>query len=166
MSSPFEIGKQYRNRKGAYTVLQLDGDTMLLRYADGSKATESVAMQARIWENIQDEEAYGEDLDAAGGSDNEEQKTAEIRDLVIRVLRTIPQPWPADVTDQVFLAIEGRPAWLAEYHALGKEFSRNTLNSSIGLHVKDVTGLENSGREANARSTLIKKYSILVASSG
>jgi len=163
MSGPFEVGKQYRNRKGAYTVLQLDGDTMLLRYADGSKATESVAMQARIWENIQDEEAYGEELDAAGGSENEEQKTAEIRDLVMRVLHTIPQPWPADVTDQVFLAIEGRPAWLAEYKALEREFDRTTLNSFIGYHVKDVTGMENSGRMGVARSNLIKSYSILVA---
>jgi len=164
MSGPFEVGKQYRNHKGTYTVLQVDGDTMILRYAGGSTAKESVALQARIWENLQDEEAYGEELDAAGGSESDTHKTAEIRDLVVRVLHTIQQPWPADVTDQVFLAIEGRPAWLAEYHALGKEFSRNTLNSSIGLHVKDVTGLENSGREAIAKSTLIKNYSILVAS--
>lgn len=163
MSGPFEVGKQYRNRKGAYTVLQLNGDAMLLRYADGSQAKESVALQARIWENLQDEEAFGEELDAAGGSESEEQKTAEIRDLVMRVLRTIPQPWPADVTDQVFLAIEGRPAWLAEYRALGKEFDRTTLNSSIGSHVKDVTGMENSGHMGVARSSLVKSYSILVA---
>jgi len=166
MSGPFEVGKQYHNRKGTYTVLQLNGDVMLLRYADGSTAKESMAMQARIWENIQEEKAYGEELDAAGGSESDTHKTAEIRDLVMRVLHTIPQPWPVDVTDQVFLAIEGRQAWLAEYHALGKEFSRNTLNSFIGFHVKDVTGLENSGREAVAKSTLIKSYSILVASAG
>ncbi len=164
MSHRFEVGKQYRNHKGTYTVLQLDGDTMILRYADGTKAKESATFQARIWANIQDDEVYGEELDAAGGFEGEERKTAEIRDLVVRVLHTIQQPWPADVTDQVFLAIEGRSAWLAEYHALGKEFSRNTLNSFIGFHVKDVTGLENSGREAVAKSTLIKNYSILVAS--
>ncbi|MCB0066519.1 MAG: hypothetical protein M9936_09200 [Caldilinea sp.] len=48
MSGPFEVGKQYRNHKGAYTVLQLNGDNMLLRYADGSTAKESVTFQARI----------------------------------------------------------------------------------------------------------------------
>ena len=163
MHGPFEVGKQYRNHKGAYTVLQIDGDTMLLRYADGSTAKESVTFQARIWENIQEEEAYGEELDAAGGSESETQKTAEIRDLVVRVLHTIQQPWPADVTDQVFLAMEGRPAWLAEYRALEREFDRTTLNSFIGFHVKDVTGMENSGRMGVARSSLIKSYSILVA---
>ena len=166
MSGPFEVGKQYRNHKGAYTVLQLNGDNMLLRYADGSTAKESVTFQARIWENLQEEKAYGEELDAAGGSESESQKTAEIRDLVMRVLHTIPQPWSADVTDQVFLAIEGRPAWLAEYRALEREFDRTTLNSFVGFHVKDVTGMENSGREAVAKSTLIKNYSILVASAG
>ena len=163
MHGPFEVGKQYRNHKGAYTVLQIDGDTMLLRYTDGSTAKESVTFQARIWENIQEEEAYGEELDAAGGSESETQKTAEIRDLVVRVLHTIQQPWPADVTDQVFLAMEGRPAWLAEYRALEREFDRTTLNSFIGFHVKDVTGMENSGRMGVARSSLIKSYSILVA---
>ena len=81
----------------------------------------------------------------------------------MRVLHTIPQPWSADVTDQVFLAIEGRPAWLAEYRALEREFDRTTLNSFIGFHVKDVTGMENSGRMGVARSNLIKSYSILVA---
>ena len=163
MHGPFEVGKQYRNHKGAYTVLQIDGDTMLLRYADGSTAKESVTFQARIWENLQEEEAYGEELDAAGGSESETQKTAEIRNLVVRVLHTIQQPWPIDVTDQVFLAIEGRPAWLAEYKALEREFDRTTLNSSIGSHVKDVTGMENSGRMGVASSNLIKSYSILVA---
>ena len=163
MSGPFEVGKQYRNHKGTYTVLQLNGDTMLLRYADGSTAQESVTFQARIWENIQEEEAYGEELDAAGGSESDTHKTAEIRDLVMRVLHTIPQPWPADVTDQVFLAIEGRAAWLTEYRALGKEFDRTTLNSSIGSYVKDVTGMENSGHMGVARSSLVKSYSILVA---
>ena len=163
MHGPFEVGKQYRNHKGAYTVLQIDGDTMLLRYADGSTANESVKFQERIWENLQEEEAYGEELDAAGGSESETQKTAEIRDLVVRVLHTIQQPWPADVTDQVFLAMEGRPAWLAEYRALEREFDRTTLNSFIGFHVKDVTGMENSGRMGVARSSLIKSYSILVA---
>ena len=32
MSHRFEVGKQYRNPKGPYTVLQFDGDTMILRY--------------------------------------------------------------------------------------------------------------------------------------
>ncbi len=61
MSHPFEIGKQYRNRNGEYTVLKLDDDTMIFRYADGRTMKSSIAQQARILNNLQEEAEYGEE---------------------------------------------------------------------------------------------------------
>jgi hypothetical protein len=46
----------YRNRAGEYTVLAVDGDRLTIRYVTGNTITTSVAIQARIWENIQYEE--------------------------------------------------------------------------------------------------------------
>jgi hypothetical protein len=52
----FEVGKNYRNRAGEYTVLAVDGEKMTIRYVSGSTLVTSVAIQGRIWENIQFEE--------------------------------------------------------------------------------------------------------------
>jgi len=53
MSHPFEVGKEYRNRVGEYTVQAIEGDWMKLRYASGGTLETRVSIQARIWENIQ-----------------------------------------------------------------------------------------------------------------
>ena len=53
MSHPFEVGKIYRNRIGEYTVQEIDGDCMTIRYEDGQTLKTTVHIQARIWENIQ-----------------------------------------------------------------------------------------------------------------
>jgi hypothetical protein len=53
MSHPFEVGKTYRNRNGEYVVEAIDGNKMRIKYANGSTLTTDVAIQARIWENIQ-----------------------------------------------------------------------------------------------------------------
>jgi hypothetical protein len=53
---PFEVGKNYRNRIGEYTVVAIDGDKMTIRYTSGSTLATSAAIQSRIWENIQFEE--------------------------------------------------------------------------------------------------------------
>ena len=52
MSHPFEVGKTYRNRNGEYIVQAIDGDHMTIRYVSGGTLQTSVAIQARIWENI------------------------------------------------------------------------------------------------------------------
>jgi hypothetical protein len=56
MSHPFEVGKTYRNRHGEYVVQAIDGGQMTIRYASGGSMNTSVAIQARIWENIHFEE--------------------------------------------------------------------------------------------------------------
>lgn len=161
----FKVGHTYRNRKGEYTVLRVEDTTMVIRYGDGSLKRVGIALQAQIWERIQEEELYGaEDVEIGDGGDDTGRNTDDVRDLVARALRTVAQPWPPDVTDQVCLAIERRPEWLAEYQRLVKELGQLSVNSSIGAHVKDLTNMENSGREATSKSHLIKGYSILVPS--
>lgn len=52
----FQVGKDYRNRTGQYVVLSIDGDEMTIRYTTGAVLKTKMAVQARIWENIQFEE--------------------------------------------------------------------------------------------------------------
>jgi len=56
MSYEFEVGQQYANRKGKYTVIELHEPKMTVEYEDGSQAELNVAIQYRIWENIVAEE--------------------------------------------------------------------------------------------------------------
>lgn len=55
MRHPFEIGKKYRNRRGEYEVIELEGSRMVIRYSDGDTLETNVEMQQRIWQNIQAE---------------------------------------------------------------------------------------------------------------
>lgn len=48
----FEVNGVYANRKGQYTVLEIDPPKMRVRYEDGSEAELNMEIQARIWENI------------------------------------------------------------------------------------------------------------------
>jgi hypothetical protein len=163
----FKTGHTYRNRKGKYTVLRIEDPNMIIRYQDGRLVRVPIEMQARIWERIQEEELYGAedvDIDMRDDAGNGDHKTSPVRDLAARVLCTISQPWPPDITDQVCLAIERRPQWLAEYRGLVKELGEWSVNTSLGAHVKDLTNLENAGQIAAAKSKLIKSYSILVPS--
>lgn len=48
----FEVNGMYANRKGNYTVTNLTGDRMDIRYEDGSEANLKISVQERIWENI------------------------------------------------------------------------------------------------------------------
>ena len=72
MAIPVTVGQHSRDRQGTYEVLRITGDTMTIRYANGRTLETSVALQARIWRNIQDEEEFGaEDVDVdlcEGGS--------------------------------------------------------------------------------------------------
>jgi len=52
----FEVNQTYANRKGKYTVLEVNPPKMRVRYEDGTEAELNVDIQTRIWENIQGEE--------------------------------------------------------------------------------------------------------------
>ncbi len=48
----FEVNGEYANRIGKYKVLSIDGQTMSVRYEDGTEAELRIHIQERIWENI------------------------------------------------------------------------------------------------------------------
>jgi len=54
----FEIGQRYTNRKGTYEVLEVEGNSMQIRWETGEEATTSVKMQIRILENMERELDY------------------------------------------------------------------------------------------------------------
>lgn len=48
----FQIGQQYENRLGKYTVLEINEPRMTVQYEDGTTAELNMAIQHRIWDNI------------------------------------------------------------------------------------------------------------------
>lgn len=167
MKIPFEVGDHYRNRNGAYVVLSLEGEHMTILYESGRVQTVSIAMQARIWENIQIDEAPPEAKPARVGSDDEGLDSWPIKELVQEVLRTFKAPHPADIIDQVCLAIENKPEWLTRYHELVGHYSSQgkygklTVNSSIGWFTRDLTGMVTLKAGNPAKSMLLESYSTL-----
>ena len=50
----FEVGQQYQNRNGSYTVLKIDerSDKMLIEYEDRTKKTVGISLAWRIYQNV------------------------------------------------------------------------------------------------------------------
>ena len=48
----FEVGGNYANRKGEYTVTEIHDPKMTVEYHDGTTAELNISIQQRIWENI------------------------------------------------------------------------------------------------------------------
>jgi hypothetical protein len=48
----FVQGEQYTNRKGTYTVLSVNAQSLVVRYEDGTEETLDRAIQARILSNM------------------------------------------------------------------------------------------------------------------
>ena len=55
MDHPFEVGGRYENRVGKYEVLEIEGKKMTIQFADGTQHSVTVSIQAKIWQNIQDQ---------------------------------------------------------------------------------------------------------------
>lgn len=91
MTHPFEVGKSYRNRVGEYVVQAIDGDRMMIRYVGGGTLDTSVAIQTRIWENIQFEEEMVRE--------EERQRLAREERLAARKRAAQPKPQPKPVFD-------------------------------------------------------------------
>ncbi|MCB0045310.1 MAG: hypothetical protein KDD92_07770 [Caldilineaceae bacterium] len=53
MKHPFEVGESYRNRDGEYEVIDITDDMMTLEYPSGRTIESSIALQQRIWQNLQ-----------------------------------------------------------------------------------------------------------------
>ncbi len=87
--------------------------------------------------------------------------TEEIEDLVMEVLRKFSRPYPQDITDQVFLAIENDDNKRRRYTIFAGQDKEGTTNAWIGKMVKEHTRLKVKGTCSNPKSSLIKTYSIL-----
>jgi len=53
----FEVGKQYENRRGKYQVLAIKNNQIQVKYANGETFWLTTELQARIYQNIQNEQA-------------------------------------------------------------------------------------------------------------
>ena len=90
------------------------------------------------------------------------RKTEGVFLLVRDVLQKVPKPYGEDVIEDVFVEIEGNPAWHGRYDELVEELTLPVVNSFVGWHTRDLTGF-NTLREVDAqRSSLIKNYSKLI----
>lgn len=164
MAISFKVGEHYRNRDGDFEVIALNGAMMKMRYADGREIDSSAVLQSRILERMQEEKGYSANAvlsDVEGEQGGEVRKTDEIRDFVAEILRGLRQPWTSDITDKVCLNIESRRDRLSHYQKLVKEFGQPTVNVSIGIYVKQLTGMESTGRTATPKSGLISSYTVL-----
>ena len=87
-----------------------------------------------------------------------------IEDMVRHILSNFQEPWPPEITDQVFLAIEGDPGECDTYRDLvrvldeqGKR-GQQIVNQYIGKRVKQLTTGVNQGRCHSPCSSLIQSY--------
>lgn len=63
-SHPFKVGAQYHNRDGNYQVISIDAPNMVIRYQNGRTLKSSIALQARIWENMQEDNGNDIEIEA------------------------------------------------------------------------------------------------------
>ena len=88
----------------------------------------------------------------------------DLEDLVQAILGGHAAPWPPDITDEVFLAIERSPNWMRHYRGVVEELDaqgkrgKQVVNQYIGRRVKLLTTGVNRGRCYSPRSSLIKSY--------
>ena len=57
MSHPFRVSQKYRNRKGEYEVVSIEGDKMVIHYVQGGTLNTTIADQQRILENMAAEDS-------------------------------------------------------------------------------------------------------------
>ena len=63
-SHPFKVGKHYQNRDGDYVVVSIAEPNIVIRYANGYTVESLIALHARIWENMQEDNDTGHGLQA------------------------------------------------------------------------------------------------------
>ena len=83
--------------------------------------------------------------------------TLPVRQLVVDTLRTIPQPYSKDITDEVCRCIESDPPLMQRYEALCVGLRKWVVNNAIGYYTAEITG-RRSGKSVSARSSLIGSY--------
>jgi hypothetical protein len=89
-------------------------------------------------------------------------KTEGVKRLVEEVMESLPQPYTEDVIDEVFHAVERKPAWRTAYDELCDSLGTTTVNTWGGWWIAAALGKVSVREVAARKSTLIKNYSILV----
>ena len=109
MNHPFKAGGRYKNNKGSYEVMALEGERMLILFDNGTEQMVDLEVQTRIWERIQDE-SQPQPLPQRYNMDDQGLDTQPVGDLVQTVLNSrFSFPYPKDITDQVCSEIEENP---------------------------------------------------------
>jgi hypothetical protein len=85
-------------------------------------------------------------------------KTQGVYDLAADVLHTKALPYPEDIIEEVFLAIEANTNWMQRYRELEADLSKKVVNAWIGQYVRDITGMKTIREVTAKRSALIKDY--------
>lgn len=87
-------------------------------------------------------------------------KTADVKKLVTKVLKDLPEPYSPHVIDEVLAKIETTPQLRTEYDDLCRDLGKRLVNISIGKWAGSILGLK--GTEVpSQRNSLSQSYSIL-----
>lgn len=71
----FEVGAMYENMKGAYEVISIKKDSMLIRWEDGNEVVTTVEVQSRILDRMAFENKLRQEKEA--GSKEKATKKAK-----------------------------------------------------------------------------------------
>lgn len=86
-----------------------------------------------------------------------------IKDLVDQVLDTLAKPLTEHVVQDVFVAIEGNPAWRGAYDRMVYDWGKAAVTTWASFWVAHAVKRTGDQREVAAQSTLIESYSPLVS---
>lgn len=87
-------------------------------------------------------------------------KTADVKKLVTKVLKDLPEPYSPHVIDEVLAKIETTPQLHTEYDDLCRDLGKRLVNISIGKWTGSILGLKGT-KVPSQRNSLSRSYSIL-----
>jgi uncharacterized protein (DUF433 family) len=93
------------------------------------------------------------------------KRTEDVKELVEKVLATLPKPYSEDVIDEVFQAIEANPTWSSVYGDLCNHLGVTVANQAVGSWTSKAVG-RTGDHQVPARSKLIESYSKLYPVAG
>ena len=85
-----------------------------------------------------------------------------LKQLVDQVLDRLPEPHTENVVEDVFVAIEGDPAWRSSYDRMVYESGKSVVISWAGFWISHAEKRVGDQRASAGRSTLIDSYAPLV----
>ncbi len=141
MDHPFEVGGKYRNRRGPYKVVELDGPDMVIRYEDGPRQETTVKLQARIWKHIQAEErmASRSPQPPPGPGPRGPVTTTKLGRLVEQYLEHIVIAYAFVYVDKAIAALEDAPPEVEAVVVQPFQKSRIVSARKAMLHYRSLT---------------------------